>query len=76
MQGAFLILRGTVHQTWATRQAFDDKIYLFGRSVPYIFCNAGKHRFSVVGECFIHSIMDGEAFATAYAADYLDVILI
>lgn len=67
---------GVVHRSWATRH-FSDHICLFiGGSVLYIVRDVRKHRFSIIRECFIHGIVDGEAFSAADAADFQDVVLI
>lgn len=56
---------------------FGDKICLFlGGSVPYIIRPTKRRKYQLLGECYIHGIMDGEAFEKADAADILDVTLI
>jgi len=40
----------------------DQIVLLKGGRVPYVLRNAGSNKFEVVGECYVHGVMQGEAF--------------
>jgi hypothetical protein len=39
----------------------DEIALLFGLSAPFVVRQQGSTDFKLVGECFVHGIMDGEA---------------
>lgn len=43
-------------------QAADIVCVFFGGQVPHIMRDTGEGHYELVGECYIHGIMDGEAF--------------
>lgn len=56
---------------------FNDKIYLlFGGSVPYVLRPKDKHSYRLVGECYIHGIMDGERYERMDADEIQEITLI
>jgi hypothetical protein len=56
---------------------FGDKIcLLFGGSVPYVVRPIKRHIFQLVGECFVHGVMDGEVLQKSDAADFQDITLV
>jgi hypothetical protein len=36
-----------------------------GCSVPFVFRKEGPDRYSLVGECYVHDVMDGKFMETA-----------
>lgn len=46
----------------AATQADDIVCIFFGGQVPHILRDAGEGHYKLIGECYIHGIMDGEAF--------------
>jgi hypothetical protein len=46
--------------------AVGDHIVIFpGATIPFVLREAGPSRYTLVGECYVHDVMDGEFMKSA-----------
>ncbi len=51
-----------------------DSVYVLkGSNVPLLLRSNGDETWRVVGECFIHGLMDGEAMAASERKEFIEV---
>ena len=56
-----------------TSAAKGDSICVFlGSAVPFVIRKTGSDKFSLVGECYVHGMMDGKALDMVLDVDWMD----
>lgn len=54
-----------------TAQVGDLVCVLFGAQIPFVLRKREPEGYIVVGECYVHGIMDGEAMTAYEAGEYV-----